>query len=86
MARDKKNPTVADLKAALEKVPPERLNDPIFWTGEERGAEVVSIEVLTEALVDFEGDGLEEASGYGEAEIKEANIYLPAGTLLLSIE
>lgn len=48
--------TFAELKAALEKLTPEQLARPAYWSGEERGGEIESLGLTEEDYIRDDGD------------------------------
>jgi hypothetical protein len=75
------------LKAALDKLTPDQLKQPVRWSGEERSGKIETMWVLTEDHVNPSGDGLEPVSMYeDEPEAIEAETRTPAGTVLLLVD
>ena len=78
---------LGQLKAALDKLTPAQLTQPVRWSGEERSGKIDTMWVLTEDYVNPSGDGLEPVSAYkDEPEAIEAERRTPAGTVLLIVE
>lgn len=78
--------TYADLKAALEPLTDEQLNQPVKYWGEEKAGNIEALELLDENYYNVSGECLEPASFYEDAALVGEIPVKLKGELLIVVE
>lgn len=84
-AREEKSMTLRQLRDALVALPPEALDRPATWWGEERGGYIARLDVLEQDWYST-GEGCEPADVFTEEERSEMDLAHPKGAAILMVD
>jgi hypothetical protein len=88
---DDKPMTYADLKAAMDRLTPEQLAQPVVWAGDEQGGHVKSVWIAEEDWIGDSSDGetwmprSTALKDYAE-DYEDAEVCLAIGTVHLMVD